>query len=326
VPERLAQLAIAAVGVPAALVVYIFVAERALDLLPARAREAARPWIWLAPCFVCLLIFLVYPSVYTLVLSLLDASASSWVGLANYRSILTDPAVLLALRNNAIWLVVFPSVTVLFGLAIAALTDRVRYESVAKAAVFLPMAISFVAAGVIWRFLYDFRPPPLPQIGTLNAFLGAVVPGFEPQAWLINGPLINNVALIAAAAWIWTGFCMVVLSAALKGVPVELLEAARADGASELKVFRHVTVPHLAPTIGVVTTTMVIFALKAFDIVYVMTNGNYDTDVIANRMYKELFNVHDFGRASSIAVLLLAAIAPIMVLNVRRFRQQEEMR
>jgi alpha-glucoside transport system permease protein len=320
--DRLVQAAIAVVGVPAALVGYILLAERLLELLPERTRGRARPWVWLAPAVVFLAVFLVYPSLNTVYLSLFNAGSTAWVGLANYGAILSDTGVLLALRNNVIWVVVFTSLTVLLGLLIAVLGDRVPYEGLAKGIIFLPLAISFVAAGVIWRFMYDYRPPPLPQTGTVNALFSAIVPGFEPQAWLIVNPPFNNLALIVAAVWIWTGFCMVILSAALKGIPIELLEAARVDGATELQILRRVIVPLLAPTLAVVATTMIIFALKAFDIVYVMTNGNFDTEVIANRMYKELFNVRDFGRASAIAVVLLIAIVPVMLFNVRRFRQQ----
>jgi len=324
--ERLVQAAIAVIGVPSATVGYIILAEKLLSLLPDHQRPRLRPWIWLAPALALLVVFLVYPTVNTLVLSFRSADSSAWVGLANYHAILSDPAVLLALRNNAIWVVGFTSAAVALGLLIAALADRVPYEGFAKGVVFLPMAISFVAAGVIWKFMYDYKSPPLPQTGTLNAVLSALVPGFQPQAWLANNPPLNTLMLIVPAVWIWTGFCMVVLSAGLKGISPELLEAARVDGASELQIFGQVIVPMLGSTIAVVATTMVVFALKAFDIVYVMTNGNFDTEVIANRMYKELFNVRDFGRASAIAVVLLAAIVPVMLLNIHRFRQQEEMR
>jgi alpha-glucoside transport system permease protein len=275
---------------------------------------------------VLLLAFLVYPAIHTIYLSFQNASSTQAVGLANYQFVFTDRGMLTALRNNVIWMVAFTTITVAMGLTVATLADRVRYESIVKGLIFLPMAISFVAAGVIWRFMYDFRPPGSPQTGTLNAVLMAVVPGFEPQAWLISNPPFNNLALIIAAAWTWTGFCMVVLSAALKGVPAELFDAARVDGANELQVFWHVTLPTIAPTLAVVITTMIIFALKAFDIVYVMTNGNFETEVIANRMYKEMFNIRDFGRASAVAVVLLAAVVPIMLLNIRRFQQQEENR
>jgi len=232
---------------------------------------------------------------------------------------------LTALRNNALWVVFFTLITVTLGLLLAVLTDRVRYEPVAKAVVFLPMAISFVAAGIIWRFMYDFRPPGLPQTGTVNALLTTVVPGFEPRAWLINQPG-NTIALIVAAAWAWTGFSMVILSAGLKSIPADVLEAARVDGATEWRVFWRIIVPMLGSTIAVVATTMVITALKVFDIVYIMTNGNFETEVIANRMYKEMFNVRHFGRASAIAVLLLVAIVPVLLVNVRRFREQEATR
>jgi len=180
------------------------------------------------------------------------------------------------------------------------------------------MAISFVAAAVIWKFIFDFQPAGTPQTGLLNA----VVTGLSdagPQAWLTNPPW-NSFALIAAATWVWTGFAMVVLSAALKGIPAELLEAARVDGANELQVFGRIVLPLLGPTIVVIATTLAIFALKAFDIVYVMTNGNFETEVLANRMYKELFNFRNFGRASAIAVVLLLAVIPVLAINLRRLR------
>ena len=207
-----------------------------------------------------------------------------------------------------------------FGMLVAVLVDRVRYESVAKSTIFLPLAISFVGAGIIWKFVYDYQPPGQPQTGVLNAALTAV--GGQPVTFLQDAPL-NTIWLIVVAAWVWTGFCMVILSAALKGISAELLEAARVDGASEWQVFRGITFPLLLPTMAVVSTTMIITALKAFDIVYVMTGGNFDTDVIALRMYKELFNFGQPGRASAVAVILLALIIPVMFINIRRFREQE---
>lgn len=323
--ERLLLAIVVVAGVPAALVGYVMLAETGLRLLPERRRPAIRPWLWIAPALVFIGAFLAYPAVRTIALSFRDARSERWVGLDNYRFVFTDDGMLTALRNNALWLVLFTLLTVSFGLLIAILTDRVRYEPVAKAIIFMPMAISLVAAGVIWRFMYNYRPPGSPQNGTVNAALDAVVPGFEPRAWLIQTPE-NNIALIIAAAWIWTGFCMVVLSAALKGIPKDLFEAARVDGANEWQTFRGIVLPLLAPTLTVVTTVMLITALKAFDIVYVMTSGNFNTDVIANRMYKEMFNVRHFGRASAIAVLLLVAILPVMLLNMRRFRGEGPVR
>lgn len=323
--DRLLLALVTVVGVPAALVGYVAAAESVLRLLPGRRNVKVRPWFWIAPAVVFLGLFLLYPALRTVYLSFFDARSQEFVGLDNFRYVFSDDTMRVALRNNVIWLVFFTLLTVTLGLLIAVLTDRVPYESAAKAAVFMPMAISFVAAGVIWRFMYDYRTPGLPQTGTVNAVASALAPGFEPRAWLINKPW-NNVALIIAAVWIWTGFCMVILSAGLKGIPAELLEAARIDGANELQTFRRIVLPLLAPTLTVVITAMIITALKAFDIVYVMTNGNFDTEVIANRMYKELFNVRHFGRASAIAVLLLVAIVPVMLFNMRRFREQEAVR
>jgi alpha-glucoside transport system permease protein len=321
--DRLALAALVVVGVPLITAGYVLLAERLLGLIPDRRRPAIRPWLWMLPAVALLVVFIVYPTIRTIVLSVYDADSSDPVGLTNYVYVFTEPSMLAALRNNILWLVIFTPITVTLGLIIAVLTDRVKYESVAKALVFLPMAVSFVAAGVIWKFMYDYRPPGLPQTGLLNAVVTAV--GAEPQAWLTLAPW-NNLALIAVAVWTWTGFCMVILSAALKGISPSLLEAARVDGANEWQVFRNVIVPLMSPTIAVVATTMIIFALKAFDIVYVMTNGNFETEVIANRMYKEMFNFANYGRAAAVAVILLVATVPIMLLNINRFRQQEEVR
>lgn len=287
-------------------------------------RGSLLPWLYIGPALLILVFFLVYPTLHTFYLSLFDERSGQFVGLENYAFAFTTKAMLIAFRNNLLWLVLFTVLTVGLGLAIAVLTDRVRYEAVAKSVIFLPMAISFVGAGVIWKFMYAYRPAGAAQIGLLNATLSNF-PNFEPIGWLIN-KMINNFALIAVGVWIWTGFCMVILSAALKGIPREILEAARADGANEWQTFRHVILPMMRPTIAIVATTMVINVLKVFDIVYVMTNGAFDTEVIANRMYKEMFHFRNFGRASAIAVILLLAIIPVMVANIRRFQEQEAMR
>ena len=322
--DRIIQAVIILVGVPAVLIGYIATIEWLVHFLPEKRRPGLRPWLWVGPALLGLTFYLVYPSLNTFYLSLFNADTTEFVGLENYIYALTNQDMLLSIRNNVLWLVFFTLFTVSFGLLIAVLTDRVAYESVAKALIFLPMAISSVAAGVIWKFMYDYRPPGQPQTGTLNALV-TTIPGLEPHAWLIEKS-INNGALIFVGVWMMTGFCMVILSAGLKGIPGEILEAARVDGANEWQVFWRIMIPMLSSTLAVVTTTMVITALKAFDIVYVMTNGNYDTDVVANRMYKELFTVRDFGRASAVAVLLLLAIIPIMITNIKRFREQEAMR
>jgi alpha-glucoside transport system permease protein len=307
------------VGVPLVIIGYIVLTERILRLVPANRRDGIRPWLWLAPALLFVGIFLIYPTIRTVIISFMDARSENFIGIDNYTEFFGNDRNWTVFINNLLWIVFFTLLTVVFGLLIAVLTDRVRYEAVAKALIFLPMAISFVAAGIIWRFMYDFSP----ETGTLNAAVGVL--GIEPQTWLFDWPR-NTFMIIIGAAWIWTGFCMVILSAGLKGISTELLEAGRMDGANEFQVFFRIILPLMAPTIAVVTTTMIIFALKIFDLVYVMTGGRFDTDVLANRMYSEAFISRDFGMSATVAVILLALIVPIMAFNIRRFRQQEAMR
>jgi alpha-glucoside transport system permease protein len=210
-----------------------------------------------------------------------------------------------------------------FGLLFAVLTDRVPYESPIKSLIFMPMAISFVALATIWLFMYSYQPPGDPQTGTMNAILAAF--HHDPITW-VQDPNIATFALIAAGVWGFVGFAMVILSAALKGIPGDLLEAARVDGAGEITIFRRVIFPLMMPTIVVVGTTLVIFALKAFDIVYVMTNGNFDTDVLANRMYKLLNVSNDAANASAVAIILVVAVIPVLIFNLRQFRAVEARR
>jgi alpha-glucoside transport system permease protein len=198
--------------------------------------------------------------------------------------------------------------------------DRVRYEKLAKTIIFVPAAISMVGASVIWKFVYAYRPVTISQVGLLNALIMSL--GGEPIGWMIQRPWINNIALIIVGIWIWTGFCMVILSAAYKNISQDLLDAARIDGASEWQLFWRIILPLLAPTAAVVATTMIVQVFKVFDIVFVMTNGAYGTEVIANRMYKEMFIFYNYGRASAIAAVMLLFISPIMILNIRRFTQQ----
>ncbi len=285
-------------------------------------RSRAIAWAWLAPALLCLGAFLVYPVVRTSVLSFMNADSSAFLGLENYKAIFTQRDTLIVLRNNLLWVFLFTSLTVGLGLVLAVLTERVPYEAVAKAVIFIPMAVSFVAAGVIWTFMYQYQPaaPGFTQTGTVNAVLTAL--GGTPIAWLTNRTF-NNYALIMAGVWMWTGFAMVVLSAGLKGIPTEVMEAARVDGASESQIFRRVLVPMLWPTITVVAVTLVINALKVFDLVFIMTGGRFDTDVIATRMWREMFISLDFGRASALAVVLFLTILPAMIANVRRFLRGE---
>jgi len=271
-------------------------------------------------------IFLVYPVISTVVTSFQNTDSTKFVGFKNFQRIFTTSGLLQVLGNNLLWLVLGTVGTVFLGLIIAVLVDRVRIESFIKSTIFIPMALSMTAAAVIWRFVYAYAAPGQPQIGLLNAIWTAF--GGQPQAWTQdpNGVLLNNILIIVAYVWMWTGFCMVILSAALKSIPTEILEAARTDGASELSIFFRITMPMISPTIAVVATTMLINVLKIYDIVYVMTGGNGGTNVIAVDFYQEFFNFNDFGIGSALAVVLLIAVIPVMVFNIRRFRVQEAQR
>ena len=314
------------VAVPAVLAAYIVGGEYLVRLLPDKHRPSVRPWIWVGPALIFVTAFLVAPAVGTVVQSF-ENHAGNFVGLTNYQRQLADfptGGAWIAIRNNLYWLILYTLFVLFFGLLLAVLFDRVRYEQVVKSLIFLPMAISSVALAVIWKFMYWYQPGDAPQTGTLNYVL---VNWFHqtPKTWL-SDPNINNFALIAAAIWGITGFSMVILSAALKGIPGDLLEAARVDGAGELTIFRRVVFPLMMPTVVVVGTTLVIFALKAFDVVYVMTAGNFGTDVLANRMYKLLFQSDNPGGASAVAIILLVAVIPVLIFNLRQFRAVEARR
>ena len=304
------------------------------------------PWLYLLPALIVMSFFIVYPMINTVVLSFQNkdstASAAStcndtgpcWGIFENYRYALTaeldtsSPGALwqsfwLSSYGNTLkWIVVMVSGTVILGLLIAVLVDRVKYEPVAKAVIFMPMAISFVGAGVIWKFMYAYGTGQA-QIGLLNAIVTAL--GGKPIPFLSTVG-VNTFMLIIVGIWMWTGFCMTVLSSALKSVPGELLEAARIDGANEFQIFFKIMLPIISPTVVVVITTMVINVLKLFDIVYVMTGGNFNTQVIANRMYTEMYKNFQTGRGTAIAVVLIIAIIPFIFMNVRRFMAQEAMR
>ncbi len=292
------------------------------------------PWLYVAPALLIMAGIIVYPAFNTFLLSFKNADStqsaatvcvageSCWGVLEDFRYALTSPIMLSAFRNNLLWMILMVGGTVGMGLLIAVLTDRVKYEALAKAIIFMPMAISFVGAGIIWKFVYTYGTGQV-QIGMLNAIITSL--GAEPVSWL-SEPAINNYALIIVGVWMWTGFCMTILSASLKSVPTEILEAARVDGATEWRVFWKIMVPIIMPTITVVVTTMVINVLKIFDIVYVMTGGNFGTEVIANRMYGEMYVSHQSGRSAAIAVVLILLTIPFMIWNVRRFREQEAIR
>jgi len=320
------------IGVPAVLAAYIVGGEYLVRRLPDKNRPQVRPWIWVGPALVLVVGFLLLPAIATVIQSF-ENNQGGFVGFANYATAFANfPSgdVWIAIRNNVfIWLLFYTLFVLAFGLVLAVLFDRVQYETVVKSLIFMPMAISSVALGVIWKFMFWYQPEGSPQTGTMNA----IVTFFhhEPVAWLQdqwpNGlSVLNNLALITAATWGIVGFAMVILSAALKGIPGDLLEAARVDGAGEFTIFQRVIFPLMMPTIVVVGTTLVIFALKAFDVVYVMTNGNYDTDVLALRMYNLLYLSHNNAAASTVAIILLVAVIPVLVFNLRQFRAVEARR
>ena len=288
-----------------------------------RSQQNESLWaaLLIGPALFVLLLILIYPTVRTVVISFLDQELESFVGLKNYIYSFTNRSMLISFRNNLMWLIIFTAVTVGLGLILAVLSDRIKYEKITKSIIFMPMAVSFVGAGVIWKFVYTYRPPGAEQIGLLNKIM--VMFGGQPKGWLLESPWTNNLSLIFVGIWIWTGFCMVILSAAYKGIPQDLLDAARVDGANEWQIFWHVILPWMKSSIAVVATTMVVNVLKIFDIVYVMTNGNYDTEVIANRMFKEMFQYRNYGRASAIAVILFLCVIPVIVLNINRMRGEE---
>jgi alpha-glucoside transport system permease protein len=324
VDDRIVTALIAVIVVPVVLWGYIWVGESILERLPGKWAMRLRPYLWVAPAVLFATVFMVWPMINTIVISFMNKNSTQWVGFDNYVYFFTNPDTLGALKNNVLWLVFFTGFVVLGGLIISVLFDRIPYETLAKTAVFLPIPISAVAASIIWKFMFEYQPPGQTQTGTLNALLATVTLG--PVAWTVNQS-INNAALIFVGIWSWTGFAMVIISASLKAISPELLEAARVDGASELRVLRSIIIPILLPTLTIVTTTMIITALKVFDIVYTLTAGAYGTDVIARQMLGQLTSGSpQFGRAAAVAVVLLVAVLPVLAINLRRFRQQEEQR
>lgn len=303
-------------GVAALFVVSNWLVEQ----LPSHWTHRLQPFVYVGPAIVIMGWYLAVPVLRTLVLSFKDDIGARWIGFDNYVFAFTDRIMLETFRNNLLWMVVGTSFSVGLGLLIAVLADRSRFESVYKAIIFMPMAISFVGAGVIWKFVYTYKGEgvSIQEIGLLNAIVLAL--GGQSQPWLSIPPW-NNLFLIVIMIWLQTGFSMVIISSAIKGIPMELLEAARIDGATEFQAFFKITIPYIKGTLITVTTTIVIFSLKLFDIVRVMTGGNNGTNVIANEFYLQRFTYGNTGRASAIAIVLLLAVIPIIVNNLRAFNK-----
>jgi len=300
---------------------FFYTMNMVVEQLPGNARRLLMPFVFVGPAVLILIWFLALPTLRTLYLSFFDANSIEFVGLNNYVAVFTERTMLTAFRNNLLWMIFGTAGCVVAGLIVAVLADRSNFESLAKALVFLPMAISLVGAGVIWKFIYYYAAPGQTQIGLLNAVVTAF--GGQPQAWTTLVQPWNNFFLILILVWLQTGFAMVIFSAAIKSIPEDMLEAARVDGSSEVGIFFKIMLPTIQGTILTTTTTILIFALKIFDVVLVMTGGQYGTNVIAVEFYRQLFTAGDNGRGSAIAIVLLLAVIPVMVYNLRQLNRQE---
>jgi alpha-glucoside transport system permease protein len=313
------------VGVGAAVILY-WLLNKLAEVLPGQWEHRLKPYFYILPAYAALVFYLVYPAVQTIVFSFANAQSTAWVGLDNYTRLLESKGFQDTLFNTLLWMAVVPALTVVLGLAMAVLADRLNptWENTSKTIIFLPMAISFVGAGTVWGLIYNYRPEGREQIGLQNAIVTAL--GFDPVAWLqVSDFHLNSFFLMIMLLWAQTGFSMVLLSAAVKGVPEDTLEAARIDGANERAIFFRVVVPQIWGTVITVYVTTLIGVMKIFDIVYVMTNGGFNTNVIGNEFFNQLFSNFNNGAAAAIVVLLMLATVPIMVYQVRNFRREESM-
>ncbi|HEY0637297.1 MAG TPA: sugar ABC transporter permease [Pseudonocardiaceae bacterium] len=318
--EELPKLAQLGIGIALFLAI-VGIMLLAVDRVPMKQRARLPAAILLTPALVLLAIGLVIPAIRTTVLSFRSGDRQNWVGLDNYTWMFTQPEAVIVLRNTLIWVVLTPLLVTAIGLLYATIVDNTRFERLAKSLVFLPMAISFVGAGIIWKFVYAYRPPGAEQIGLLNEIVVSL--GGEPRQWLLNAPA-NTLFLIVVLVWIQAGFATVVLSAAIKGIPAEIVEAARLDGASPMQMFFRVTLPSIRPAVIVVLVTQCIGTLKLFDIVRTMTGGQFETSVIANEMYNQAFRYGETGRGAALAVFLFVLVVPIVFYQVRTLRQRRE--
>jgi len=283
-------------------------------------RTRIQPFIFVGPAVAILIWYLALPTLRTFWISLFDRSATNFVGLSNYVAVFANRNMFTAFRNNILWIVFGATASIVFGLLIAVLADRSRFERVAKSLIFMPMAISMVGAGVIWNMIYDVNP----NIGLLNAVYTSLS-GNIPIAWKAAAQIApwNNLFLIVVMVWLQTGFAMVLFSAAIKGIPSEIVEAGRVDGATEIQVFFRIMIPYIMGTIITVSTTVLIFSLKIFDVVQVMTGGQFGTQVIATQFYREYFTNQNAGFGSAIAIILLITVIPVMVYNLRQLGDRE---
>ncbi|WP_229403152.1 carbohydrate ABC transporter permease [Micromonospora okii] len=283
--------------------------------------ESGFAFFFMLPAVLLLLIGLVFPAIRTTLLSFMDGGSDNWVGLRNYTWMFSEDSIVRVLINTLVWVLLVPLLATTFGLLYAIMVDKARFESVAKSLIFMPMAISFVGAAIIWKFVYAYRGEGQEQIGLLNQIVVSF--GGEPKQWLLDSPL-NTLLLIVIMVWIQAGFAMVVLSAAIKAIPADIVEAARLDGVTPWQMFWQITMPSIRPALIVVVVTISIATLKVFDIVRTGTNGNYDTSVIANEMYNQSFRYGQNGQGSALAVFLFVLVIPLVIYQIRNLRQQRE--
>jgi alpha-glucoside transport system permease protein len=311
------------IGIGAALALY-WLLNKLAELLPAKVEHKLKPFLYILPAYFAIAVFLIYPTIQTVINSFKDQSSTDWVGFENYTELLTNKGFQQTIYNTLLWMLIVPVVSVIIGLAVAVLADRLKpgSEKTAKTVIFLPMAVSAIGAAVIWDFIYTTRPAGQPQIGLLNAVWVGL--GGDPVAWLEQSQLhLNSLLLMVVLLWGQIGFSMVLLSAAVKGVPVDTMEAARIDGANEKQIFFRVVVPQIKGTIITVYVTVIIGVMKIFDIVYVMTNGNFNTNVVGNEFWNQFSTFFNNGAASAIVVMLMIAVIPIMIYQVRHFKAEE---
>ncbi len=310
-------------GIGAALVVF-WLLNKLAEILPTKWEERLKPILYILPAYLAIAVFLIYPAVATVNASFKNDIGDTYVGFENYTRLLQSAAFQSTLFNTLLWILIVPAATVVLGLAVATLADRLKPtgEKLSKTIIFLPMAISAVGAATVWRFVYYAAPEGQPQIGILNAVWTSL--GFDPVAWLQQSDFrFNSILLMVVLLWAQVGFSMVLLSAAVKGVPADTLEAARIDGATERQTFFQVVVPQIKGSIVTVFITVTIAVMKIFDIVYAMTNGNFNTNVVGNEFLNQLLTNFNNGAAGAIVVMLMIAVIPIMAYQVRHFKREE---
>ncbi len=292
----------------------------ATSKLRSRSGERIQFVVFVLPAIALIALGLLYPAVNTIYSSFKNNTGTEFVGLDNYHTVFTDTQQLKVLRNTAMWVVLVPTLSTFIGLVYAILVDRSRFEKFAKSLIFLPMAISLVGASIIWKFVYDYKDKTNDQIGLANQILKSL--GFDTYQFLLTEPW-NNLFLIVIMIWVQAGFAMTILSASIKAIPEDIVEAARLDGVSALKMFRFITIPSIRPSLIVVLTTITITTLKAFDIVRTATGGNFDTSVLAYEFYVQSFRSNNAGLGAALATVIFILVLPVVVYNVRQMRKLE---